>query len=72
MDVTHFAYVNAAVGSFAESSGLSTVASSAGAGSDYHFYFTIAKNPAVNNHSGTDMVGAYVAGAQWIITFDAN
>ena len=69
MDVTHFAYVNAQPGSFAEDSGLSTVAASAGPGSDYHFYFTVAKNPAVNSHSGADMVGEYVAGAQWIITF---
>jgi hypothetical protein len=69
MDVTHFAYVNAQPGSFAEQSGLSTVAAAAGAGSDYHFYFTVAKNPTVNSHNGTDMVGEYVGGAQWIITF---
>jgi hypothetical protein len=69
MDVTHFAYVNGQPGTFAEDSGLSGVAGTAGPGSDYRFYFTIAKNPAVNSHSGTDMVGEYVGGAAWIITF---
>lgn len=70
MDVTHFGYVNAQPGTFSETSGLSTVAGTAGAGSNYRFYFTIAKNPAVNSHNGTDMVGEYVGGAAWIINFD--
>ncbi len=68
-NVTHFGYVNAGPGSFAEASGLAAVAATAGAGSPYHFYWTIAKDPNLNGHSGTDMVGDYVGAAAWIITF---
>jgi len=68
-NVTHFGYVNAIPGSFASVSNLASVSAPPGPGSDYRFYFTVAKNPNVNGHSGTDMVGPYLGSAAWIINF---
>ena len=69
MDLTHVGYIAALPGTVADASGLTGVAATAGPGSDYYFYFSIAKDPAVNSHPGLDMQGDYVAAALWIINF---
>ena len=70
-DFTHVGLVNGdpASNTLAAGSGIETVSAPAGAGSDYYFYFVIAKDPAANPYEGSDMQGDYLGIARFVIGF---